>query len=75
MQKQKYRRLSIGEKVEIIRYMDNNTMLCDNKIAQIFSTKFNRQISRKSVNYIKNNKQSILESFSGENRIHIELRF
>lgn len=61
MQKRKCIRLSVEEKIEILRYIESNPNLADKRIAEIFSTKFKKTISRRTINDIRRNKHVIVE--------------
>lgn len=60
MTKRKCIRISPEEKIEILRYLETNKELSDNRIAEIFSTKFKKEISRRAINDLKRNSQKTL---------------
>ncbi len=62
MAKRNCTRLSIKEKIEIIRYFELNTLLSDQYIANMFSEKFKKSISRRSINDLKKTKNNVLKS-------------
>lgn len=62
--KRKCTRLSQKEKKEIILYVEANELQTHQKIADRFSFRFKKQISRRSIRDFVNNKQKILEKVS-----------
>lgn len=59
--KKKYTILSLNEKIEIIRYAENNKQASDTNIAEFFSREFNKPISRRTVNDIKKQEAKIID--------------
>lgn len=61
MSRQKYTILSNAEKIEILRYCEVNDSVSDSRVSKMFSQRFNKTISRKTINNLKKNKKTILE--------------
>ncbi len=68
MPQRKITKLSRNEKVEIIRYHETNSLLSDRRVAETFSVKFNKNISRRTINDIRRNKSVIIQEFSTFNK-------
>lgn len=62
MTKRKCIRISIEEKVEILRFCEVNSGLTDTRIAEIFSSKFKKDISRRSINDYRKSKETLLKN-------------
>ncbi|KAG0441503.1 Tigger transposable element-derived protein 6 [Dictyocoela muelleri] len=56
-------RFSLEEKIEIIKYAESNQKTSHTRIAEIFSERFNKKISRRSIFDFIKNKNFILKAF------------
>ena len=66
--KRKCVRLTISEKIEIIRYCDANPHVTDNQIASMFEHKFKKQVSRRTINDLRRKKDDLLKNVNLESK-------
>ncbi len=58
----KYTVLTIKQKIDIIRFGENNKCLSGIEIAKIFSEKFKKPVSQRTVNDIRKNSEKYLKN-------------